>query len=316
MFAIPCNLRASIWESIGMIRILLLVLAALPALAGGLNPNLVPANARWVLHLDGDAFRKTKFGAAIVDEKLESHVRKAEKDAKTDFSFSFKTITAMTAFGTKVGEGDHEGVLIVQTPADLKTDLSKLIAIKELSSNSEPQVSKLADKESDVYLLGKEIYLMSGASNCWFLGKHKPSVEAARKVVAGTAPALTKVDFLEFPKVENGFFFLAAADTGSAGTRLPAQAKILQNAEAGQIVIGEASDKLFLNLSLKAKNADTLTQIGEVLRGLKALVTLANTEDKDLSTFVNTAAISQDENILTVNLNFPVRRAIEKSRED
>jgi hypothetical protein len=303
-------------EFIGMMRILLLVLAAIPALAGGLNRNLVPANARWVLHLDGEAFRKTKFGAAFVDEKLESHVRKAEADAKTDFSFSFKTITALTAFGTKVGEGDHEGVLVMQTPADLKTDLSKLIAIKELGSSGEPPISKLADTEGDVYLWGKEIYLMSGAHNCWLIGKHKPSLEAARKVVAGAAPGLTKADFLDFPAAENGFFLLAAADTGSAGARLPAQAKILQNAEAGRIVIGEAADKLFLNLSLKAKDADTLSQIGEVLRGLKALVALANTEDKDLKELVNSAAISQGGNILTLNLNFPVRRAIEKSREE
>jgi hypothetical protein len=295
--------------------IVLSLLTLTATIAGPLNRNLVPENAKWVLHLDGEAFRKTQIGAALVDEKLESHVTKAERDTKQDFNFSFKTVTSVTAFGTRIGEGEEEGVLVLQTPADLRADLSKLIALKEAGTSGEPPVSKLADGGGDVYLLGKEIYLMAGKGDVWLLGKHKPSVEAARKVITGASPALAKADFLDFPKIENSFFFLAAADTGSAGARLPAQAKILQSAEAGRIVIGESGDKLFVNFALKAKDAETLNQIGEVLRGLKALVALAN-EDKDLSSFVNSAAISSGDNILTVNLNFPVKRAIEKSRED
>src|SRR5687767_3672777 len=99
-----------------MKRFALVVLTMVPVLAGGLNRNFVPADAKWLLHLDGEAFRKTKLGAAIIDEKLETHVRRVESDAKSDFSFSFKTITSVTAFGTKMGEGDHEATLVVETP--------------------------------------------------------------------------------------------------------------------------------------------------------------------------------------------------------
>src|SRR2546423_2746364 len=102
----------------------------LMARADGLKQNLVPANSRWVLHLDAEAFRKTRIGAMIVEDKAESKVRKLKEDSKLDLDFSFNKITAITAFGPKVGE-HNDGVLVVQTTADVRGDLEKLIGFKE-----------------------------------------------------------------------------------------------------------------------------------------------------------------------------------------
>src|SRR6478672_5265744 len=110
-------------------KTIFLVMAAAVAFnvsADALKQSLVPANSRWILHLDAEAFRKTRIGAMIVEDKAESKVRKLKEDAKLDLDFSFSKITAITAFGPKVGEA-NDGVLLVQTTADVRGDLEKLI---------------------------------------------------------------------------------------------------------------------------------------------------------------------------------------------
>src|SRR4051812_41820712 len=92
-----CNLPVSLSELVSMKLFVLSLLTVGSVMAGPLNRDLVPENAKWVLHLDGEAFLKTQLGAAVVDEKLEKHVRKAEDDTQQDFSFSFRTVTALTA---------------------------------------------------------------------------------------------------------------------------------------------------------------------------------------------------------------------------
>src|ERR1044072_1155884 len=108
------------------------VVCAMPVGADGLKQNLVPASSRWVLHLDVDAFRKSRIGAMIIEDKAESKVRQVKQDSKLPLDFSFSKISAITAFGPKVGE-QNDGVLLVQTTADVRGDLEKLIGFKELN---------------------------------------------------------------------------------------------------------------------------------------------------------------------------------------
>src|SRR5687768_2248172 len=106
-----------------------MLLALAPARAEALDPKLVPADAKWVLHLDAEAFRQSKLGAMLVKDVLEPKVQKAENDLKSDLNFSFRKISSLTAFGARIGEGaDREGALVMRTTADFKPDLQKLIA--------------------------------------------------------------------------------------------------------------------------------------------------------------------------------------------
>src|ERR1051325_1858275 len=66
-----CNLWDGHSELKGMKAIFLMMAVAvglLPTRADGLKQSLVPANSRWVLHLDAEAFRKSRIGAMIVED--------------------------------------------------------------------------------------------------------------------------------------------------------------------------------------------------------------------------------------------------------
>src|SRR5690349_18655790 len=123
---------------------------ALPARADALKQNLVPANSRWILHLDAEAFRKSRIGAMIVEDRCESKVCQIKSDIHLDLDFSFSKVTTMTAFGPMVGKHNN-GVLLVQTTADVRGDFEKLIAFKEQSGNGEPPISRISENGVDLY---------------------------------------------------------------------------------------------------------------------------------------------------------------------
>ena len=288
--------------------------AGLAAHADGLKQNLVTANSRWILHLDGDAFRKSRIGAMIVEDKCESKVRKVKEDTRLDLDFSFKKINSITAFGPTVGE-HKDGVLLVQTTADVRGDFEKLIGFKEKNGNGEPPISRITANGVEVYKIHEEINAMQAGDKIWLVGKNLASLQAARDVVFGKADSLKDAAFLNYPAVNNSFFFLALADTGSAGDKLPAHAKILQKADGGRLAIGEKGDKVLFNVSLRAKQAETITEMQQFVQGLVAFVKLAQADNKDLNALVNSASVNTNQNYLSVELSFPLDRAMNKVRE-
>jgi hypothetical protein len=287
--------------------------AALTARADGLKQNLLPENTRWLLHLDGEAFRKTRIGAMIIEDKAEEHIRRLKEDTKLDLDFSFKKVNAITAFGPRVGE-QNDGVLLIQTSADLRGDLERLIAFKE-EHNGQPPVSRVSANGVEMYKLGEDVNAMQASDRMWLIGKNKTTLLTARDVINGKAPALKDAKFLNYPTLTNSFFFIAMADTGSAGDKLPAQAQILKKAEGGRVSIGENGDRLLLNLALRAPDSDTIQKMQQLAQGIIALVTLSQSENKDLITLVNSASVSTNESYLSINLSFPLQRAMQHVRE-
>src|SRR3954464_8129866 len=270
---------------------------ALPVGADGLKQNLVPANSRWVLHLDVDAFRKSRIGAMIIEDKAESKLRQVKEDSKLPLDFSFQKVTAITAFGPKVGE-QNDGVLVVQTTADVRGDLEKLIGFKELSGNGQPPVSRITANGIEMYRLGEgeDLNVVQAGEKTWLVGKNKASLAAAREVAMGKAEAMKDPAFLNYPALTNSFFFVAVADTGAAGDKLPAQAKILQKAEGGRLAIGERDEKILINVALRAKEAETITEMQQLVQGLVAFVKLAQPDNKDLNALASSAAVTTNQN--------------------
>lgn len=287
---------------------------ALPTRADGLKQNLIPANSRWVLHLDAEAFRKSRIGAMIVEDKAESKVRQVKQDTKLDLDFSFNKITAVTAFGPKVGE-KNDAVLLIQTTADVRSDLEKLIGFKELSGNGQPPISRITANGVEIYKIHDELNLVQAGENRWLLSKNKAGLQAAREVALGKAEGLKDAALLNYPAVNNSFFFVALADTGSAGDSLPAHAKILQKAEGGRLAIGEKDDKIVFNLALRAKEAETIAEMQQLVQGLAAFVKLAQPDNKDLNTLASSASVTTNQNYVSVDLSFPLNQAMQKVRE-
>ncbi len=86
-------------------------------------------------------------------------------------------------------------------------------------------------------------------------------------------------------------------------------------AEGARIVLGEKGEQLFLNLALKAKEADVVRQIAQVLEGIKAVVALGQSENKDLLELVQSIKVASTEKMVTVNLEYPLAKVMGKIEE-
>src|SRR4051794_20556281 len=82
-----CNLFRAGGEFPGMKQFFVLLLIAVATRGDGLNQKLVPANTKWLLHLDGEAFRKSRVGEFVINQKLEKFVDQAKKDLNTELDF-------------------------------------------------------------------------------------------------------------------------------------------------------------------------------------------------------------------------------------
>jgi hypothetical protein len=297
-----------------MILALGFLVAGLSQICAGPNQNWIPANAKWLLHVDGAAFRKSRIGTLILEQRLEPLVGMAEKHAGVDLNFSFLEIRSLTAFGSRVGEGgERDAVLLLETTADLRADAEKLLARK--AENAAISIAKENEGGVDFYTLGGDLVVAPAVKDLWVVSKNKKAAFAAREVLLGKAPALKDATFLNSPVATNSFFLLAAAETSGAGG-LPAQARILQKADGIRISVGEQGEKLCLNLMLRAKDSETLAQIRDVITGLKALVALGGVGNEDLAALSSSAQITSDSEALSVNLFLPLKRAMQKVRDD
>jgi hypothetical protein len=156
------------------------------------------------------------------------------------------------------------------------------------------------------------------------LSKSREAVEKAEAVLSGKSANLsTGKAFSGFPETPKAFFFLAIAEGFNEDAALPPQAKVLKMTEGARLVLGENAASLFLNLALKAKSSEVMTQMQQVIQGTVALASLSQQENADLMQLAQSVKVSGDDKMVTVGVEFPVEKAIRllgeknaKSRDD
>src|SRR6185295_11108989 len=102
-------------------------------------------------------------------------------------------------FGPKVGE-HQDGVLLVQTFADVRGDFEKLIGFKEQNGNGEPPISRISVEGAEFYKI-HDLFAVQGGEKKWLVGKSKTSLLAARDVLLGKSDSLKDANFLNYPTV-------------------------------------------------------------------------------------------------------------------
>ena len=301
---------------------LVLALAIATTTFGGpLQKEQVGSDAKWLLHLDLDKFRASKVGTYFTRQVLEQKLSQPKADLKREFNFDLdiSKISSITAYGTDYGsKPDANGVLVIKTTLDVEKALDS--AIEKLSPNAgdgQGGIKKTKQGSAVLYSVNDDVFVTLHPGNLVVVAKSREPNQKASEVLAGKSANLTSGKaFSGFPDVQKAFFFLGVAEAFNADVPIPPQANVLKMADGGRLVLGENADRLFLNVALKAKNSEVVTQIQQVIQGLVALASLSKTENKDLMQLAQSARVSADENLVSLNLEFPVERAIEKLSEE
>jgi hypothetical protein len=306
------------------VQIFLVLSSLSSAVASSLPQQQAAADAKWLLHIDVAQFRSTKVGDFVIREILQKKLSKPLADLKKQFKIEIDTdkilekVTSITAYGTQYKSPENSAVLLIRADPDLeKIFLGMLAGLSLAGSNASAQVEQTQIGEVTFYAIHQDtkdmIFFALLPGKVVAVGKSRGITEQAAKVLAGKSPNLTSSKaFSEFADIKKSFFFLGVAEGFSADTVLPPQARLLQLADGGRVVLGENADQLYLNLALRAKNSEITTQMQQVIQGVIALSSLGQPENKDLTQLVQSVKTSTDNKTVNVSLEFPVEKALQQ----
>jgi hypothetical protein len=290
-------------------------------LAAPLQKQEISADAKWVLHLDVDKLRSTPEGESLIREFLDRMLAKQKAALKNEANFDLDLTKAMsvTAYGDFT---ESNGVILLKSDLDMEKLADGLLVQMGKTRNlpSWP-VNKTLNGDILTYTFPDHVSLWIRPDKIAIFSKSPDAVAKANEVIAGRAPNLNSSQtFSEFPDVKKAFFFLAAAEGFNTSPQLNAEvenggtnnpkAKILKLTESGQIVLGQDTEQIFLNLSLKAKTSQVVTQMQHVVQGIIALASLAQSENEEVQQLTDSAKVSTSGNIVSVNLSFPTDKAL------
>jgi hypothetical protein len=291
-----------------------------PALAGTVPKNEVSADAKWLIHLEAAQFRATKVGGFLITEllekKLSQPVGELKKNLKLDFDLNkiLDGINSITIYGTDYQSPQEHSVLLIRASPDLQNILVGVLAGMVLAGTNGPMaVTQTQEGGVSFYAIKDTAYCAVLPGKVIAIGRSREITENAAKVLTGKAPSLASgAAFSEFGDAKEAFFFLGVAEGFNLGNNLPPQAKLLQVADAGRVVLGEDSNQVFLSLALRGKTPDVVAQMEQVVQGLVAIGSLSQPQDKDLGYLLHSIKVSTKDNIVNIGVDYPVDRAIEQ----
>ncbi len=291
-----------------------------PALAGSIPKEEVSADAKWLLHLEAAQFRASKVGSYIITELLEKKLSQPVEELKRNLKLDVDLdkilggINSITIYGTDYQSPADHAVLLVRTGPEMEKILVGFLAGMVLAGTNAPvQVTQTQEGSVTFYAVQNTAYCAVLPGKVIAIGRSREVTEKAGKVLAGKAPALTSgAAFGGFGELKEAFFFLGVAEGFNGGNGLPPQAKLLQVADAGRVVLGENADQVFLNLALRGKTPEVVTQMQEVMQGIIAIGSLSQPQDQDVAQLLQSIKVSTADNIVNVRVEYPVERAIEQ----
>ncbi len=297
-------------------------LLAATAAQAALNPALVSADARWLVHADLDALRTTALGQELV-----SAIEKAQAGATggtigLDVAKVLKTIGTLTAYGTNLTSDPKaiDGALIAQGTPELRKIAESALLQGTLA---EPKV--FAEDTSfpfPAYTIAEpnakaedkvQVFVAFPPESVIIVGKSKAQLLKAHDVVRGSAPSLAKAPgspLGRFAAGATGAYIFAASvvPTENMFPENAPQTRMLRLANAGALALGERGENTFAHAELLASSGANADKLTKILQGMVAALSLAETTDKQLAEFINSTSVSRSGEVVKLDLAYSSAR--------
>ena len=269
-----------------------------------LQKSIVPAEAQWVIHVNVEMVKTTRFFNAFKDEELFAQVEK--RGAWLDKRFQFnplEDVKAVTLFGKK---GEEDAVVCVHGNFD-KDHLLSLLDFDEDHKELTHGQYLIHNWDNDSYgVFAKDDLVMFSGS--------EEALKAALDAVSGKTKTI-KTSPLNalIQSVPSGAFLTGAA--GNIAALLEGEhdkeAAILKKTEAAVFSLREAGENMSMKLNLKTADPKDAENIEQVVKGLLAMADMYKDQipaeikiPKDIKTAVK-------GNNVTIDISYPVKELVQ-----
>ena len=323
-----------------------LALPLLSASRGGatVNPATVSADAKWLVYADLNALRGSAIGKELIALAEKAQVDTGNGKVGVDWQKLLATIGSATAYGSSISQDPKQidGALVIQGTTDLRKIAESVLIQANLAHPED--VAELTDLPFPAYALKNagaksaakdtkadanakeapdakkakateslEVVIAFPPEPIVIVSKSKPQILKARDVFRGAAPSLAKASaspLAKFVHASDGAY-LFAASTVPAEKFFPddaPQARIVKMANAGSMALGERGENTFVHSKLTASSDQMAEKLMKILQGMTAMMSLAETSDKQLAEFLNSAAVNRNGDIVTLDLAYSSAR--------
>jgi hypothetical protein len=293
------------WFKTAIVASLSAVLPAV-AMADPFDSKQIPADSKWLLHVDVDAARGSKIWDMLNDKLSQNpdytaKVQEVEQISAMRFP---EDVHDVTFFGNT--SGDDAGVVIIHGKMDRDKTISSLQAIPSFASQSYGNYQVLNWDDN-----GKKIYGAFHDGDLTVIGRSAAVVENALDTVDGKVASL-KPDSAMAGGAAAGkaLVYAAARDLASLKKENQPQSPMVQQIDTAWISLSESENNAVLQANVLALTPETASQMKSTLQGVQAMVNLAangdnaDTHAKNIAAALSTLDVTMQDR--TLRLQWPI----------
>ena len=279
--------------------------------AAPLNHMHIPAEAKWIIHADFEAFKNTQMW------QLMSQNISAEEQEKIDtITYIFGSDPTKDIYGvTLYGENSEEenAVVMIYGRFD-KEKLLGLLAQNEAYVESEYNGRKLYhwfDDDDNKMKVG-----MFAADDLIVTSQSQHAVQAAADVLAGTTDSLAGSEDAQLAKLlevseDDAFVVMVGIEEIPTDDFLEDEVEILENSGRFTVSARENNDDIYLDIGLTTETVEVAIKIEKVLEGIKAFLQLKHSQETEFMSLLQAVALQRNENKLFLNFKYPSAKLVE-----
>lgn len=287
---------------------------AVVAQAEPLNLKQIPADAKWLAHVDVDAMRDS----AVVERFYHECVARL-KDAEEHFDKARERIGmdprsdlhGITLYGSKICK--DEGVMIVHANVD------KELLLRKAEKAPSHEVTDYKDFQIHTWMhqKGKHEKKVAGAffkDDVLVFGSTVDKVKQALDVLKGEASSLEGKDSPLAQGTPAGTLFVARA-IDLAEAEAPCKSPLVKKSKQLSLVKGEHEGQWFVEGTLVADSPDVADQVKQVIEGARAMVLLQHGTDDESKNLINQFKVNVQDSTVKIEFRAPadaVAKKIEK----
>ncbi|MBM4102471.1 MAG: hypothetical protein FJ263_00265 [Planctomycetes bacterium] len=268
-----------------------------------LNKNHISADAKWIFHVDFEAFRATQLGRLVQDDIRQNWQPKIDALNQLFGSDLTRDITAMTLFGSKAGEENASLLIYGKFNKEKLTALLTLNGSYKKSDYNGSALHHWVDDRDQKNRVGA-----FAQDNLIVISRTESNVTSVLDILSGKASSLAQQQanpIVPLTEVPQAAFVLAAAVGLDELSQDDKNAAILQNSKLMAFVGSEDQDSVITRLRLETKDTQAAEQIEMVLRGILAFTTLRQKDNPDIAALIGACKITRDQSMLNVQFQYP-----------
>ena len=272
-----------------LFSLVLAVLTPLVGFAAPFNSSHIPADAKWVAHIDLEAIRASVIGKAmrehwLAKEKVQDHLDKVREEIGMDPS---EDILSATLYDTKYEK--HHGVLMITVQ---NADGQKLLA---RLNEKEPDNRMVEFEGAKLYLWtkgGKHPHTVCGTlydNRVMIFSRDVLQLTEVLDVLNGKKPALSGDSPLAASTPAGTTLLLRGIDLADASSEI--KCMVLKESSRLEFETGANAGKSFMNMELDTDSDEVANNVKGVIKGFRAMVNLQKGK-KNLKQFLSNLEVS------------------------